>query len=49
MTVDFNGGGIDKIKQELIKRDCALASIANVAIHGLIFVGTNRLKLTRQP
>ena len=27
----------------------SLASIANVAIHGLIFVGTNRLKLTRKP
>ena len=41
-TVDFNGDSIDKIKRELIENDCALASIANVATHGLIFMETDR-------
>jgi hypothetical protein len=41
-TVDFNGGSIDKIKWELIEDDCALASIATVATHGLIFMETDR-------
>ena len=44
MTVDFNGGSIDKTKWKLIKNGCTLASIENMTTHGLLFVKTDRLQ-----